>query len=160
VEALRDELGLPGMRVLHFGLGEPDNPHHPANHPVHVVAYTGTHDNDTSLGWATGAGPAEKAALAAMTDAGGAELGWAMIDAVFRSRAQVAIVPLQDVLGLGSEARMNTPGTAAGNWAWRFAEGALTPELGARLRAHTRAAGRDPSAPAEPSSSPTPSETP
>jgi 4-alpha-glucanotransferase len=149
VDALRDELGLPGMRVLHFAFGgEADNPHLPRNHPVHSVAYTGTHDNDTSMGWVASAGPGERAGLARLTDAPVDALHWGMIDAVFRSRAEVAIVPLQDVLGLGTQARMNTPGTVAGNWSWRVGQGALTPELAHTLRAHTRAAGRDPSAPA------------
>jgi 4-alpha-glucanotransferase len=148
VDALREELGLPGMRVLHFAFGgDASNPHLPANHPAHSVAYTGTHDNDTSMGWVARATPDERTGLARLTDASIGELHWGMIDAVFRSRAEVAIVPLQDVLGLGADARMNTPGTIAGNWSWRLRAGALTPELAARLGAHTRAAGRDPFAP-------------
>jgi 4-alpha-glucanotransferase len=145
VERLRDDLGLPGMRVLHFAFGgEPDNPHLPGNHPVNAVAYTGTHDNDTSMGWVSAAGPTERAGLAKLTDAASDVLHWGMIDAVFRSRAEVAIVPLQDVLGLGTGARMNTPGTAEGNWQWRAPAGALTPGLARTLREHTRAADRDP----------------
>ncbi|MET0397264.1 MAG: 4-alpha-glucanotransferase [Longimicrobiaceae bacterium] len=145
VEALRDGLGLPGMRVLQFAFGgdDPRNPHLPANYPAGAVAYTGTHDNDTSLGWHRGAGEAERARLGALL-APGEEPGWGMIRLVMESRAKIAVVPLQDVLGLGSEGRMNTPGTGAGNWAWRFREGALTPELARRLRELARGAGRAP----------------
>jgi 4-alpha-glucanotransferase len=150
VEALRDGLELPGMRVLHFAFGDAEdahlNPHLPANHPPRSVAYTGTHDNDTSVGWHAAAGEVEREGLERV--AGPVEsaddVHWRMMEAVFRSPAAVAIVPLQDVLGLGSEARMNTPGTVEGNWAWRFPAGALTSELGARLRALTRAAAREP----------------
>ncbi len=145
VEELRDELGLPGMRVLQFAFGEddPDNPHLPANYPENSVGYTGTHDNDTSLGWLGAAGGDERARLE-RAGGGGGEPGWEMIRLVMESRARLAVFPLQDVLGLGSEARMNVPGTGAGNWAWRFREGALTPELAARLRALAAAAGRVP----------------
>lgn len=143
VEALRDGLELPGMRVLQFGFGDDraDNPHLPGNYPASSIAYTGTHDNDTSLGWLGGAGEAERARLGALL-APGEEPGWGMIRLVLESRAKLAVVPLQDVLGLGSEGRMNTPGTGAGNWAWRFREGALTPALARRLRELARAAGR------------------
>ena len=145
VEALRDGLGLPGMRVLQFAFGDddPGSPHLPANYPAGAVAYTGTHDNDTSLGWHRGAAEAERARLAALL-APGEEPGWGMMRLVMESRAKIAVVPLQDVLGLGSEGRMNTPGTGAGNWAWRFREGALTPELARRLRGLAAGAGRAP----------------
>lgn len=143
VEALRDGLGLPGMRVLQFAFGDDDprGPHLPASYPAGSVAYTGTHDNDTSLGWHRATGDVERARLGALL-APGEEPGWGMIRLVMESRAKLAVVPLQDVLGLGSEGRMNTPGTAAGNWAWRFREGALTPELARRLRELARGAGR------------------
>lgn len=143
VEALRDELGFPGMRVLHFAFGDDEgNPHLPANHAANSIAYTGTHDNDTSRGWWKAAGKAERTGLRRLTEAPEAEIHWGMIETVFRSDAAVAIVPLQDVLGLGSEARMNTPGTAEGNWGWRVSAGALTPALAARLREVTASAGR------------------
>ncbi len=144
VEALRDELGLPGMRVLQFAFGDDEqNPHLPENYPRNAVAYTGTHDNDTALGWWKGSATAEEqAGLRRLTGGGTGEVGWDMIEVVFRSGADLAIVPLQDVLGLGSEARMNTPGTMEGNWAWRFREGALTPALAARLRELARESGR------------------
>lgn len=143
VEELRDELGFPGMRVLHFAFGDDDrNPHLPANHVPNSVAYTGTHDNDTSQGWWGSASARDRAGLRRLTDAPAGEIHWAMIEAVFRSSADLAIIPVQDVLGLGSEARMNTPGVAGGNWAWRLLPGALTDDLARQLRGVTEAAGR------------------
>lgn len=146
VEALRDELGLPGMRVLQFAFGEDGrNPHLPANHPENAVAYTGTHDNDTALGWLQhGAAPEEREALLGLVRDPGGDLNWEMIRLVFASRAKLAVVPLQDVLGLGSEARMNTPGTGRGNWEWRVPEGVVTDPLRVRLAEVTRATGRAP----------------
>ncbi|HEX2191451.1 MAG TPA: 4-alpha-glucanotransferase [Longimicrobiaceae bacterium] len=149
VEALRDRLGLPGMRVLQFAFGgdDPESPHLPGNYPEGSVAYTGTHDNDTALGWLRGAGAEERERVERLL-APGEDPGWGMIRLVMESRAKLAVVPLQDVLALGSEGRMNTPGTGAGNWAWRFREGALTGELARRLRELARATGRAPSPPA------------
>jgi 4-alpha-glucanotransferase len=145
VDALREGLGLPGMRVLHFAFGDDDaNPHLPANHPANTVAYTGTHDNDTSAGWFAAAGAAERAGLRRLTAAPDADVHWGMIETVFRSPADVAVVPLQDVLGLGSEARMNTPGTTGRNWAWRARPHDLSPEAALRLRAITERTGRRP----------------
>ncbi|HEX9939200.1 MAG TPA: 4-alpha-glucanotransferase [Longimicrobium sp.] len=145
VEALRDELRLPGMRVLQFAFGEddPDNPHLPANYVREAVAYTGTHDNNTALGWYRDeASPRARAALGKLAGGGGGEPNWEMISVVLGSRADVAIVPLQDVLGLGAEGRMNTPGSSSGDWMWRFPDGVLTPELAARLREVTAVSGR------------------
>lgn len=143
VEALRDELGFPGMRVLQFASdGEPENPHLPANHPRGAVAYTGTHDNDTALGWYAGASGAEQKRFRALADDPDEPVDRAMLRLVWESPADLAIAPLQDVLGLGSEARMNTPGTAGGNWGWRYTEGSLTEPTQARLRELTRATGR------------------
>ena len=146
VEALRDELGFPGMRVLQFAFGEDDprNPHLPANYTRASVAYTGTHDNNTALGWYQDeTGPAERARLARVTGGGTAdEVNWTMIEAVLASEAEMAVVPLQDVLGLGSEARMNTPGSNSGDWLWRFVDGALTRERAGRLREITARTGR------------------
>ena len=143
VEALRDGLGLPGMRVFQFAFGDEQNPHLPANHPENSVAYTGTHDNDTSLGWLRGgASEEERLRVGRLLDPEGEDAHWEVIGEVFRSAARFAVVPLQDVLGLGSEARMNTPGTVDGNWAWRLPEGALTEDLQRRLRDVTLATGR------------------
>jgi 4-alpha-glucanotransferase len=146
VEALRDALALPGMRVLQFAFGDDAaNPHLPANHPHDTVAYTGTHDNDTALGWwHSGATEQERAGLRRLTDATAAEMNWGMVETVFRSPAAFAVIPLQDVLGLGSEGRMNVPGVAEGNWKWRYRRGDLTPERAARLRHLTQATGRSP----------------
>ena len=142
VEALRKDLGLPGMRVLQFAFGDEGakNPHLPANHPVNCVAYTGTHDNDTSVGWYEDEADAEtRASLRDLFPPGseGDAIHWHMIGLVWGSPARAAIAPVQDILGLGSEARMNTPGEADGNWAWRLDSRALTPEVQQRLRTLT-----------------------
>ena len=150
VEALRDGLGYPGMAVLQFGFDpeDPDGTHELHRHREHQVAYTGTHDNDTVVGW-WGDLELEKRVLVqqALTDRGIADpsAGWALIRLLFSSRAAIAMVQLQDVLGLGSDARMNMPGTKGGQWAWRLEPGQLTPEHGARLRQATAEAGRLPS---------------
>jgi 4-alpha-glucanotransferase len=143
VEALRDDLALPGMRVLQFAFGsdDPANPHLPANHVAGAVAYTGTHDNDTALGWYRSLDAAERARADGVLPPG-SEPHWRMIETVLRSPAGWAVVPLQDVLGLGPEARMNTPGVAEGNWSWRFPEGALGEGPAERLAALVRATGR------------------
>jgi len=143
VDALREELGMPGMRVLQFAFGDDDeNPHLPANYEPNTVAYTGTHDNDTSLGWYRAASEEHRAGLRRLTDAQERAVHWGMMEVVFRSPAALAVVPLQDVLGLGSEHRMNTPGTPEGNWGWRFRAGDLTPALAERLNKLTHATGR------------------
>jgi 4-alpha-glucanotransferase len=127
VEELRDALGFPGMAVLLWAFdGRPDSPHRIENHRVHQVVYTTTHDTDTLRGHR----PADEP--------------WELIELALSSRAALAMVPAQDVLQLGSEARMNTPGQPYGNWAWRLEPGQLTDELAARLREATGAAGRLP----------------
>jgi len=139
VKRLRDELGLPGMAVLQFAFdNDPSNPHKPENFSERLVVYTGTHDMDTVLGWWRGMSPAHQAA----TGLDPAEPHWSLIELAFDSRASLAVVQAQDVLGLGSEARMNRPGTSEGNWCWRLEPGALTDELAARLVALTAASGR------------------
>jgi 4-alpha-glucanotransferase len=141
VHRLRDELGLPGMVVLHWAFGGGRaNPHRPENHRPNQVVYTGTHDTDTAVGWFGDLQPAQRAATALDP----AEPHWSMIELALASRASLAIVPAQDVLGLGSEARMNRPGSANGNWSWRLERGALTPALARRLRARTELHGRLP----------------
>ncbi len=135
VDALRDEFGFPGMRVLQFGFnGDLNNFHLPNNYPANCVAFTGTHDNDTALGWFVGAGKSDREVCLEYLHANGEEIHWDFINAVLASPANTAIVPLQDVLGLGSEARMNVPNTIAGNWLWRFREVDLTEKLATRLR--------------------------
>ena len=135
VDALRRELDLPGMRVLQFGFeGGPDNPHRPDNHTADSVAYTGTHDNDTTLGWWQSLPPGRRnavaVALAAATglerDAVDRAMPRPLVALALTSPARLAVLPVQDLLGLGSEARMNVPGTARGNWLWRLDETAVS----------------------------------
>jgi 4-alpha-glucanotransferase len=139
VVRLRERLGLPGMVVLQFGFdGGSANPHRLENHPENAVVYTGTHDNDTALGWWSSLSAAKRQATG--LDPG--DPSWSLVELALSSRARLAILPAQDLLGLGSEARLNTPGRAGGNWSWRLRRGRLTSALAARLRAATKAAGR------------------
>jgi len=139
VVCLRERLGLPGMVVLQFGFdGGPANPHRLENHPENAVVYTGTHDNDTALGWWSSLTAGRKQATG--LDPGNPS--WSLVERALSSRARLAILPAQDLLGLGSEARLNTPGRAVGNWSWRVRRGQLTSALAARLGAATEAAGR------------------
>jgi 4-alpha-glucanotransferase len=131
VYALRDELGLPGMVVLLWAFRRRKrNPHNPANFGRHSVAYTSTHDTDTAVGWWRNLQPAQRAA----TGLDPREPNWGLIELAYASRAALAVVPAQDVLGLGSDARMNRPGVTQGNWGWRLKNGVLTPALAQRLR--------------------------
>jgi 4-alpha-glucanotransferase len=145
VTRLRDALGLPGMVVLQFGF-DPDergSVHRPERHRPHQVLYTGTHDNDTLRGWYESLAP-ESLALVHAAGVTGREPWWSLIELALGSRARLCMLQAQDVLGLGSQARMNTPGRAGGQWSWRLAPGQLTPALARRLLALTRAAGRLP----------------
>ncbi|MFN8547362.1 MAG: 4-alpha-glucanotransferase [Candidatus Eisenbacteria bacterium] len=154
VRALRDDLGFPGMKVLQFAFsGGPDNEHLPHQHPRRSVVYTGTHDNDTTVGWwkrrPKRRGEAESIAHErefALRYLGlerrPKEIHWELLRLAFSSVAQTVIVPMQDLLGLGSGARMNTPGKRRGNWSWRFRAEDLSPELSARLRRLTETYGR------------------
>jgi 4-alpha-glucanotransferase len=131
VYALRDELGLPGMAVLLWAFGSsPDNPHALRNLRRNQVVYTSTHDTDTVVGWY--ASLSERARDATGLDP--REPHWGLIELAYESRASLAIVPMQDVLGLGSEARMNRPGEIEGNWSWRLERGQLTKRHANRLR--------------------------
>jgi len=141
VVRLRRELGFPGMRVLQFGLGgDPSNPHLPRNHEQQSVVYTGTHDNDTTVGWWQSLSQAERE----WTELDPADPAWALMAGAWASRGALAIAPLQDVLRLGGDARMNLPGTETGNWSWRFRRSTLTAELAADLRELTARSGRCP----------------
>ena len=133
VVALREEFALPGMYILQFAFGgDPGSPDLPHHHRHRAVVYTGTHDNDTTAGWLEHAGERERRyALEYMGEP--ADPVWGMLRLAYASVAETAIVPLQDALGLGSAARMNTPSTAGGNWQWRLPEGALDARLAARL---------------------------
>ena len=139
VYRLRDRLRLPGMVVLQFGFtGRRSSPHRLENHPEGAVVYTGTHDHDTALGWWSSLSRQAQRA----TGLDQADPAWSLIELALSSRASLAIVPAQDVLGLGGEARLNTPGRPVGNWRWRLRRGQLTSEHAARLREATRAHGR------------------
>jgi 4-alpha-glucanotransferase len=142
VHRLRDEFDFPGMRVLQFAFGgDPHDTHLPHEYTRASFAYTGTHDNDTVVGWFAARSREQENCLKYLgTD--GEEINWDFIRAVQMSVAVVSIAQLQDVLGLGSEARMNVPASAEGNWAWRFKEGDLTDELAARLKEMTALYGR------------------
>ena len=121
VRALRDELGYPGMAVLQFAFGgDEQNPYLPERHIANQVVYTGTHDNDTTLGWWNSAEEPERQFALKKLGSDGANILDDMIRAALGSVAETAIIPMQDVLCLGSEARMNFPGTLEGNWNWRF----------------------------------------
>jgi 4-alpha-glucanotransferase len=148
VEELRHKFGLPGMSILQFAFGTDaqGSSFRPHNYNRDLVAYTGGHDNDTTVGWwsSSGAGDSTRTpedvrkehdfARAYLNFHDDSEINWVMIRAVLASVADIAIVPLQDVLGLGNSARMNLPGTVSGNWKWRYRPGALSGELSARLR--------------------------
>jgi len=142
VRMLRDEFELPGMRVLQFGVGHPESEHHPSRIPERSFVYTGTHDNDTAVGWLSSLGEEERGRV--LTDLGSDGRGFArdLIAVAYQTRAEQAIVPVQDVLGLGSEARMNTPSVPEGNWRFRVRSGALTREESSRLLATARQTGR------------------
>jgi 4-alpha-glucanotransferase len=143
VERLRDGLGLPGMAIVQYAFDpDPDSPHRLSNHRENQVVYTGTHDHDTARGWYDSLDDELRAEVDEVTGAGDGDPHWALISYAFSSPARVAMIQAQDVLGLGSEARMNMPGTAAGAWKWRLRGGELTAELAARLREASRAAGR------------------
>ena len=136
VVRLRHELGLPGMVVLQFALGDdPANPHLPQNHQEQSVVYTGTHDNDTTRGWWESLTD-EQRAWTGLDDADPAR---ALVEVAWSSRAALAVAPLQDILSLGHEARMNLPGSEEGNWQWRYAAGDLTDERARSLRELTDA---------------------
>jgi 4-alpha-glucanotransferase len=149
VERLRHELMLPGMAVMQFAFNpeEPDSPYKLARHEADDVVYTGTHDHDTARGWYEGQGAESRAEFErelARVGIEEEEPWWALIRLTMSSRCRTCMVQIQDVLGLGSEGRMNTPGTVGPqNWSWRLAEGALTPELAKRLRDATVAADRN-----------------
>ena len=145
VVALRQAFGLPGMRVLQFGFdGSADNPHLPYNYTRDVVAYTGTHDNDTSLGWYRSLDAPTRRRVGEFLGADPGQMPGALVRAALASVAVLAMVPVQDVLALGSEARFNVPGTVGGNWAWRLEPGALDGAAAERHRALNELFGRLP----------------
>jgi len=147
VEDLRNEFGFPGMAILQFAFGnDPQAPSfRPHNYSRGLVAYTGTHDCDTTVGWWTSAGRgestrteddirAEREFVKKYLNTDGCEIHWVFIRALLASVADTVLIPLQDVLGLGTEARMNQPATIGGNWRWRYREEMLSEEISQRLR--------------------------
>ncbi len=162
VEALRDDFGFPGMRILQFAFGgDPKNLDLPHNYHANLVAYTGTHDNDTTAGWfnsAAGIGSTrtdkqierERKFCLKYLHTNGREIHWDFIRALFASVADTVIVPLQDVLGLGHDARMNLPNSTRGNWGWRYKQKALTAKTRDRLKGLAELYGRNLPAVAQP----------
>lgn len=146
VERLRDDFAFPGMRILHFCMGNPDGEAKYRSHgfPENCVVYTGTHDNDTTVGWYVDNGElsgcsfeqkeAERHDLRTLAGSNGNDPHWDLISIAHFTRCHTSIIPLQDLFGLGSEARMNRPGTAYNNWQWRFEKGAVQPEIIDRFR--------------------------
>ena len=152
VEALRRGLGLPGMAVLQFAFGE-DGTHRPSSYVRELVCFTGTHDNDTTRGWWTklksaarnhsnSQAKAEVERVKSYLQTDGREISWSFIQATMTSVAQISLIPLQDVLNLGTASRMNIPGRAKGNWGWRYSSKAINSALAARLRSLTEVSDR------------------
>jgi 4-alpha-glucanotransferase len=146
VDALRERFALPGMKVLQFAFdGDASNRFLPHAYDANCVVYTGTHDNDTTRGWWGHAPQTERTFAGTYLACGAHDVHWAMIRAAVNSVAAIAMIPMQDVLGLLSEHRMNTPGTMGGrNWTWRFDWDAVGSEPGRVLGLLTAASGRGP----------------
>ena len=145
---LRKSIGVPGMKILQFAFGEIDSPHLPHNHDATTVVYSGTHDNDTARGWFEEATDDERALAEeylGLTSADDAP--WMLMRAAFESVAQTAVVTAQDILALGSDARMNRPGDKEENWSWRLQPGALTAAHAAQLKRLGEITGRSKSCP-------------
>ena len=144
VRALRDELGYPGMAVLQFAFGgDPDNPYLPRNHRENQVVYTGTHDNDTTLGWWTNLPEWERDNVRRELGIDGSRIVDDLVRTALESVAETAIIPMQDLLALDGSHRMNHPGRAAGNWTWRYAPEQVTPDRLEFFRALVERTGRD-----------------
>ena len=135
VVEMRERFHLPGMKIFQFAFGsDPSDPFLPHNYPVNCVAYTGTHDNDTARGWYESAPEKERDLCRRYLGRSGQDISWDMIRAIWGSVAVMAVAPMQDILGLGNEARMNYPSRASGNWFWRMKPGALNPEISTRIK--------------------------
>jgi 4-alpha-glucanotransferase len=144
VEALRKELGFPGMRILQFAFSDPDNKYLPHHYERNTVVYTGTHDNDISRAWYASISPKEKEFVQRYLGREIQDVSWDLMRLAWASTADHAIAPLQDVLGLGGEARMNMPSRATGNWGWRFTQEMLTQSILERLAELTELYSRYP----------------
>ena len=143
VHELRKCIGVPGMKILQFGFAQPNSPHLPHHYDPRTVVYTGTHDNDTVHGWYEHATEAERHTAQVYLGVDCVDdIAGTLIRAAYTSVADTAIVPMQDILGLGNEARMNVPGAEKGNWSWRLAPGALTDALADGLRQLGEVSGR------------------
>jgi 4-alpha-glucanotransferase len=154
VQELLAAFDFPGLKVLQFEFGGsgPHGPRHPYHYPVNSVTYTGTHDTDTTVGWFHNNGadhearkndaPREAANALELLGGDGSDIHWRMIDLAMQSGSSLAIIPVQDVMGLGPEGRMNVPGTIDGNWQWRYRAGELTADQLAKLADITRRHGR------------------
>ena len=143
VEALRDEADLPGMKVLQFAFNNnPDNPHRPYNYPFNSVVYTGTHDNDTTAGWLNTLSGPDRARVDGYIGSSKPAVVDDLVRLAFSTTADLCIIPLQDVLGLDSRARMNTPGRSEGNWQWRCAKADFTRQKLARVAEFAAIYGR------------------
>ena len=143
VHELRRQFGLPGMLVMQFAFdGSADNPYLPDNQVEEAVIYTGTHDNDTLVGWYAGLSEETRRYAHEVLHCGVADMPAALMDAVWHSPARVAMLPFQDLLGLGTEARMNIPGTTQGNWTWRFDWSQVRADYATGWRADAAASGR------------------
>ena len=135
VEKLRDDFGLPGMKILQFAFDSgPDNPYLPENHPSNSVVYTGTHDNDTTLGWWRSLSKTQKDRVRDYLGKRHPEMPRDLIELAMASQANLCIIPCQDILGLDKSARFNTPGRATGNWQWQLSRDMLTDDLARRMR--------------------------
>lgn len=143
VVALREKFGFPGMKVLQFAFdSDASNPYLPFNLDFACVVYTGTHDNDTTRGWFAAQSEALRHRVRLYLGTDGQDIGWDFIRLALASVADLAVIPLQDLLGLGSEGRMNKPGDPSGNWQWRYLPHALTEEIAGRMRSMTEIYGR------------------
>jgi len=142
VVELRHGLGLPGMRVLQFGLLDPGSDHAPHRVPRDAVVYTGTHDNDTTRGWFESLDERGRRRVLALCGGTPGDVAWSVLRLAMGSVADLAIVPMQDVLGEDGRARMNVPGLATGNWGWRMRPGELRPDAARALREIVEATGR------------------
>lgn len=143
VDALRNAFKIPGMKVLQFAFdGNPSNPYLIHNHESNSVVYTGTHDNDTTLGWFQALAPETQGYVRDYLGDPKESMPWPLIRCALASHAQLAVLPMQDILGLGTDHRMNVPGTTEGNWLWRYPQEYVTDGLKSRLRHLTTLYGR------------------
>ncbi|MFZ4520317.1 MAG: 4-alpha-glucanotransferase [Bacteroidales bacterium] len=143
VEELRDGFGLPGMKILQFAFDSSEaNDYIPHNYVKNCIVYTGTHDNDTVVGWFNSASPEDRKYVLDYLNTSDHDIHWSFVRLAWSSVAYTAIVPMQDLLGLDTSARMNLPGTTQNNWKWRVDEGAFSPEMAAKLAHLTTLYGR------------------